>query len=171
MTPPSRGAPPIHSSTPHSPTPPKRRRRKMKSIEEVETLTSCLAAPPPCYGAALCNGVPATTVTKRPSSRDCPSEASSRTSSHSDDPSFCGITTACSRICHRLNPLKTRAERRALRRRCPKPTCAVVDFLQAPRGNKTKTFSISATQDMMNRRKSEPCPGTFGLNIPRSGPV
>ncbi|XP_061752824.1 SUN domain-containing ossification factor-like isoform X2 [Nerophis ophidion] len=145
-----------------SPANRKRRRRKMKSIEEVETLTSCLAAPPP-----LCNGVPA----KRPSSRDCPSEASSETSSHSDDPSFCGITTACSRICPGLNPPKTRAERRALRRRRPKPTCAVVDFLQAPRGNKTKAFSISATQDMMNRRKSEPSPGTFGLNIPRSGPV
>ncbi|XP_061903061.1 SUN domain-containing ossification factor-like [Entelurus aequoreus] len=154
-----------------SPANRKRRRRKMKSIEEVETLTSYLAAPPPCYGAALCNGVPATTVTKRPSSRDCPSEASSETSSHSDDPSFCGITTACSRICHGLNPPKTRAERRALRRRRPKPTCAVVDFLQAPRGNKTKAFSISATQDMMNRRKSEPSPGTFGLNIPRSGPI
>nr|XP_061786988.1 SUN domain-containing ossification factor-like [Nerophis lumbriciformis] len=154
-----------------SPANRKKRRHKMKSIEEVETLTSCLAVPPPCYGAALCNGVPATTVTKRPSSRDCPSEASSETSSHSDDPSFCGITTACSRICHGLNPPKTRAERRALRRRRPKPTCAVVDFLQAPRGNKTKTFSISATQDMMNRRKSEPSPGTFGLNIPRSGPI
>ncbi|XP_054623009.1 SUN domain-containing ossification factor-like isoform X2 [Dunckerocampus dactyliophorus] len=155
----------------------KRRRRKMKSIEEVETLTSCFAAPLSCNGAALCNGVPVTTnpaATARrllpPCFRDSPSEGSSETSSHSDDPSFCGITTACSRICEGLTTPKTRAEKRALRRRRPKPTCAVVDFLQVPHRERNKTFSISATQDIMNR-KSEQSSGTFGRNIPLSGPV
>nr|XP_057924640.1 SUN domain-containing ossification factor-like isoform X2 [Doryrhamphus excisus] len=155
----------------------KKRRRKMKSIEEVETLTSCLSAPLSCNGAALCNGVPVTTnpaaMTRRlfpPCFRHSPSEGSSETSSHSDDPSFCGITTACSRICEGLTPPKTRAEKRTLRRRRPKPTCAVVDFLQAPHSEKSKTFSISATQDIMNR-KSEQSSVTFGRNIPISGPV
>ncbi|KAG8013955.1 Dynamin-3, partial [Nibea albiflora] len=105
----------------------KRRRRKMKPLEKVETLKpSFHAAPELCNGGVVCNGVPVTTnptpLTKRllqPMFRDSPSEVSSEGSSHSDDPSFCGITTACRRICDGLPPPKTRAEKRALRRRRP----------------------------------------------------
>ncbi|XP_061550100.1 SUN domain-containing ossification factor-like isoform X1 [Phycodurus eques] len=151
----------------------KKRRHKVK----VETLTSFHAAPLACNGAAVWNGAPVTTkpasLTRTlllPNFRDSPSEGSSETSSHSDDPSFCGITTACSRICDDLSLPKTRAEKRALRCRRPKPTCAVVDFLQVPHTDKSNTLSISATQDIMNM-KSKPSSGTFGLKIPLSGPV
>lgn len=156
----------------------KKRRRKMKPIEKVETLTpSFHAAPELCNGDVVCNGVPVTTkpraLTKRllqPIFRDSPSEGSSEGSSHSDDPSFCGITTACTRICDGLPPPKTRSEKRALRRRRPKPSCAVVDLLQAPRRDKSESLSISTIQDIMNR-KTEQSSGTFGVNVTLSGPV
>ncbi|XP_044076841.1 SUN domain-containing ossification factor-like isoform X2 [Siniperca chuatsi] len=156
----------------------KRRRRKMKPMEKVETLKpSFHAAPELCNGAVVCNGVPVTTnptpLTKRllqPMFRDSPSEGSSEASSHSDDPTFCGITTACSRICDGLPPPKTRAEKRALRRRRPKPSCVVVDLLQAPRRDKSESLPISTIQDIMNR-KTEQSSGTFGVNVALSGPV
>ncbi|KAM7378945.1 hypothetical protein PAMP_004533 [Pampus punctatissimus] len=156
----------------------KKRRRKIKSVEKVETLKpSFHAAPEVCNGAVVCNGAPVTTkptaLTKQllqPIFRDSPSEGSSEGSSHSDDPSFCGITTACTRICDGLPPPKTRAEKRALRRRRPKPSCAVVDLLQAPRGNKSESLPISTIQDIMNSKK-EQSSGTFGVNVPLSGPV
>uniref|UniRef100_UPI0037E70BF1 SUN domain-containing ossification factor-like isoform X2 n=1 Tax=Semicossyphus pulcher TaxID=241346 RepID=UPI0037E70BF1 len=156
----------------------KRRRRRMKPIEKVETLKpSFHAAPELCNGAAVCNGLPVTTnptpLKKRllqPMFRDSPSEGSSEGSSHSDDPSFCGITTACSRICDGLPAPKTRAEKRALRRRRPKPSCAVVDFLQAPRRDRSDPSPISTIHDLMNR-KTEPSSGTFGVNVALSGPV
>ncbi|XP_053185362.1 SUN domain-containing ossification factor-like [Scomber japonicus] len=156
----------------------KKRRRKIKPIEKVETLTpSFHAAPELCNGAVVCNGVPVTTkptaLTKRllqPIFRDSPSEGSSEGSSHSDDPSFCGITTACTRICDGLPPPKTRSEKRALRRRRPKPSCAVVDLLQAPRRDKSESLPISTIQDIMNR-KTEQSSGTFGVNVTLSGPV
>ncbi|XP_077413868.1 SUN domain-containing ossification factor-like isoform X2 [Vanacampus margaritifer] len=155
----------------------KKRRRKMKPIEQVQTLTSFHAAPRACNGAAVWNSVPVTTkpaaLTRRlllPAFRDSPSEGSSEASSHSDDPSFCGVTSACSRICQGLSPSKTRAEKRALRRRRPRPTCAVVDFLRVPHRDKSNTLSISAAQDIMNL-KSKRTAATFGLNIPLSGPV
>ncbi|XP_059199844.1 SUN domain-containing ossification factor-like isoform X2 [Centropristis striata] len=156
----------------------KRRRRKMKPMEKVETLKpSFNSAPELCNGAIIMNGVPVTTnpmpFTKRflqPLFRDSPSEGSSEASSHSDDPSFCGITTACSRICEGLPQPKTRAEKRALRRRRPKPSCAVVDLHQAPRRDRSQPLPISTIQDLMNR-KSEQSSGTFGVNVALSGPV
>ncbi|XP_041805585.1 SUN domain-containing ossification factor-like isoform X2 [Chelmon rostratus] len=156
----------------------KRRRRKMKPLEKVETLKpSFHAAPELCNGGVVCNGAPVTTnptpITKRllqPLFRDSPSEGSSEGSSHSDDPSFCGITTACTRICDGHPPPKTRAEKRALRRRRPKSTCAVVDLLQAPRRDKSEPLPISTIHDIMNR-KTEQSSETFGVNVALSGPV
>ncbi|XP_071347815.1 SUN domain-containing ossification factor-like isoform X2 [Trachinotus anak] len=170
----------LHPEETHSlcPANRKRRRRKMKTIEKVETLKpSFHAAPELCNGAVVCNGVPITTnptpLTKRllqPTFRDSPSEGSSEGSSHSDDPSFCGITTACSRICDSLPPPKTRAEKRALRRQRPKHSCAVVDLLQAPKRDKSEPLPISTIEDIMNR-KTEKSSGTFRVNVALSGPV
>nr|XP_046265404.1 SUN domain-containing ossification factor-like isoform X3 [Scatophagus argus] len=156
----------------------KRRRRKMKPMEKVETLKpSFHTAPELCNGGVVCNGGPVTThptpLAKRllqPMFRDSPSEGSSEGSSHSDDPSFCGITTACTRICDGLPPAKTRVEKRASRRRRPKPSCTVVDLLQASRRDKSKPLPISTIHDMMNR-KTEPSSATFGVNVALSGPV
>ncbi|XP_047446333.1 SUN domain-containing ossification factor-like isoform X2 [Mugil cephalus] len=146
----------------------KRRRRKIKPMDNVETLKPSFHGPLElCNGAAVHNGVPVTTnpipYTKRflqPPFRDSPSEGSSEASSHSDDPSFCGITTACSRICDGLPPPKTRAEKRALRRRRPKPSCAVVDLLHAPRRDKDEPSPISTIEDIINR-KTEQRSGAF----------
>ncbi|XP_073347557.1 SUN domain-containing ossification factor-like isoform X2 [Pagrus major] len=170
----------LHADDTHSlcPANRKRRRRKMKPMEKVETLKpSFHAAPELCNGGVVCNGVPVITnpspFAKRllqPMFRDSPSEGSSEGSSHSDDPSFCGITTACSRICDGLPPPKTRAEKRASRRRRPKPSCAVVDLLQAPRRDKSEQLPISTIHDIMNRKK-EQSSGTFGVNVTLSGPV
>ncbi|XP_026230345.1 SUN domain-containing ossification factor-like isoform X2 [Anabas testudineus] len=162
----------------HCPANRKRRRRKIKPLEKVETLKpSFHTAPELCNGAVVCNNVPTTTnpppfikTLLQPTFRDSPSEGSSEASSHSDDPSFCGITTACSRICDGLPPPKTRSEKRAIRRRRPKPGCAVVDFLQAPRRDKGDLLPISTIQDIMTR-KTEQSSGTFGVNVALSGPV
>ncbi|KAF3699045.1 Dynamin-1 [Channa argus] len=155
----------------------KKRRRKMKSIEKVETLKPSFHAPELCNGAVVCNSVPVTTnptpLTKRllqPTFRDSPSEGSSEASSHSDDPSFCGITTACSRICEGLPPPKTQPEKRASRRRCPKPGCPAADLFQAPRKNDGKLLTISSIQDIMNR-KTEHSSGAFRVNVTLSGPA
>lgn len=156
----------------------KRRRRKLKSLEKVEAVKASLPGPSElCNGAALCNGLPITSdpppLTNRflqPMFRDSPSEGSSEGSSHSDDPSFCGITTSCPRICDGLPPPKTRAEKRALRRRRPKPSCPVVDFLQAPRRDNSDPSPIATIQDLMTRQK-EQSSGTFGVNLTLSGPV
>lgn len=171
----------LHSEETHSlcPANRKRRRRKMKPMEKVETLKPSFHAPPElCNGAVVCNGVPVNTnptpLAKRllqPMFRDSPSEGSSEGSSHSDDPTFCGITTACSRICEGVPPPKTRAEKRALRRRRPKPNCAVVDLLQAPRRDKSELLPISTTQAPIMNRKTEQSSGTFGINVALSGPV
>lgn len=151
----------------------KRRRRKMKLLEKVETLKPSLHSSPELTNG-VCNGAPVTTnpipLTKNllhPTFRDSPSEGSSEGSSHSDDPSFCGLTTACSRICDGLPPPKSRAEKRAWRRRRPKPSCAVVDFLHAPRRDKSEPLPISTIEDIL-RRKTEPSTKTF---VALSGPV
>lgn len=157
-----------------------RRRRKMKLIETdgVETLKPSLHTTSElCNGEVVCSNRPITTNPKpliktllQPTLfRDSPSEGSSEASSHSDDPSFCGITTACSRICDGLPPPKTRSEKRALRRRRPKPSCAVVDLLQAPRREK-ELLPLSTIQDIMNR-KTEQSSGTFRVNVALSGPA
>ncbi|XP_030608044.1 SUN domain-containing ossification factor isoform X3 [Archocentrus centrarchus] len=152
----------------------KRRRRKMKLIEKVETLKPSLHSAPELCNGDVCNGAPVTTnpipLTKsllQPTFRDSPSEGSSEGSSHSDDPSFCGITAACPRICDGLPPPKTRAEKRAWRRRRPKPSCAVVDFLHAPQRDKSEPLPISTIEDIMNR-KTEQSSKTF---VTLSGPV
>lgn len=151
----------------------KRRRRKMKPLEKVETLKPSLQSSPELTNG-VCNGAPVTTnpipLTKNllhPTFRDSPSEGSSEGSSHSDDPSFCGLTTACSRICDGLPPPKSRAEKRAWRRRRPKPSCTVVDFLHAPRRDKSEPLPISTIEDIL-RRKTEPSTKTF---VALSGPV
>uniref|UniRef100_A0AAQ5XEN4 SUN domain-containing ossification factor n=1 Tax=Amphiprion ocellaris TaxID=80972 RepID=A0AAQ5XEN4_AMPOC len=156
------------------PFPTQKRRRKMKPLDKVETLKpSFHAAPELCNGAVICNGVPVTTnpipITQRllqPTFRDSPSEGSSEGSSHSDDPSFCGIST-CSRICDGLPPPKGRAEKRALRRRRPKPSCAVVDMLHVPRRDESEPLPIATIHDIM-KRKTEQSSGTF---VALSGPV
>ncbi|MED6277176.1 hypothetical protein CHARACLAT_010688 [Characodon lateralis] len=152
----------------------KRRRRKLKPPDEVEMLKPCLQS-----AAELCNGAvgrhhgPVTTNTTPllkqllpPAFRDSPSEGSSEGSSHSDDPSFCGITAACSRVCDGLPPVKTRGEKRALRRQRLKPSCAVVDLLHAPRRDRNDPVPVTI-QDIMNR-KTEHNSGPF-VAIP--GPV
>ncbi|KAM4728219.1 SUN domain-containing ossification factor isoform 2-T2 [Anableps anableps] len=152
----------------------KRRRRKLKPPDQVETLKPCFqSAPELCNGAVGRNSGDVTTNTTplikqllQPAFRDSPSEGSSEGSSHSDEPSFCGITTACSRLCDGLPPVKTRAEKRALRRRRLKPTCAVVDLLHAPRRVSNDPMPV-AIQDIMNR-KTEHNSGPF-VAIP--GPV
>lgn len=144
----------------------------MKPSEKVETLKPSLyAAPELSNGDIVCNGATVTAnpyaLTKtllQPTFRDSPSEGSSEGSSHSDDPSFCGITTACTRICDGLPPPKTKAEKRALRRRRPKPGCVVVDLLQAPRRDKSESLPIFTVQDFMSRRTQQ-SPGMFGANI------
>uniref|UniRef100_A0A8C6LXR5 SUN domain containing ossification factor n=1 Tax=Nothobranchius furzeri TaxID=105023 RepID=A0A8C6LXR5_NOTFU len=95
----------------------------------------------------------------QPAFRDSPSEGSSEASSHSDDPSFCGITSACPRLCDGLPPPKSRAEKRALRRRRPKPSCTVVDLFPAPRRDKDRLLPITL-RDIINR-KTEQHSGTF----------
>lgn len=158
--------------------PPQRRRRKMNPNEKEETLKLPFqAAPERCDRVVFCNGVPVTTnptpLTQRllqPLFRDSPSEGSSEGSSHSDDPSFCGITTACTRICDGLPPPKTRAEKRAFRRGRPRPSCAGVDLLPVPRRDRSQPLHISTIQDIMIR-KSEQSSGMFGVNVALSGPV
>ncbi|XP_028283686.1 SUN domain-containing ossification factor isoform X2 [Parambassis ranga] len=152
----------------------RKKRRKIKPMEKVETLKPSFHASQLCNGAGMCNGMPVTTnptpLTKgllQPTFRDSPSEGSSEGSSHSDDPSFCGITTACSRICDGLPPPKTRAEKRALRRGRPKPGCTVVDLLHAPKRDKSEPLPISTIQDII-KRKTEQSSGTI---VALSGPV
>lgn len=155
-----------------------KRRRKIKPTEKVETLRpSFHVTPKLCNGGSPCNGVAVTSLpaplTKRllPAVfRDSPSEGSSEGSSHSDDPSFCGIATSCSRICDLLPPPKSRTEKRASRRRRPKPGCAVIDFLPAPKKEKSKLLQISTIEDIMKRSR-EQSSGTFGVNVALSGPV
>lgn len=158
--------------------PTQKRRRKVKPIEKVETLRASLHVSPELFnGGILCNGVPQTSnpppLTKKllpPAFRDSPSEGSSEGSSHSDDPSFCGIATTCSRICDGVRPPKSQTEKRASRRRRSKPGCAVIDFLQAPKKDKHKLLQISTIEDIMNRT-TERSSGTFGVNLALSGPV
>lgn len=152
----------------------KRRRRKLRPPDEVETLKPCFqSAPELCSGAAgrssgprATNSAPLLKQLLQPTFGDSPSEGSSEGSSHSDDPSFCGITAACPRICDGLPPGRTRAEKRALRRRRLKPSCAVVDLLHVPRRDSNDPLPVTL-QDYM-KRKTEHSSGPF-VAIP--GPV
>lgn len=152
----------------------KRRRRKVKSLDKVETLKPSLQASELQQNKApvVCNGVsvlaeppPLTQSLLEPPFRDSPSEGSSEASSHSDDPSFCGITAACNRMCDGLPP-KSRAERRALRRRRPRPS-AVVDYLKAPSRHKRNSLPIYTIHDIMERQEQS----SYGVNVHLSGPV
>ncbi|XP_021171288.2 SUN domain-containing ossification factor isoform X4 [Fundulus heteroclitus] len=165
----------LHAEEKHSlcPVNRKRRRRKLKPPDEVETLKPCFhSAPELCNGGVGRNDgpVPANTAPLikqllQPAFRDSPSEGSSEGSSHSDEAYFCGITTACSRMCDGLPPVKTRAEKRALRRRRLKPSCAVVDLLHAPRRDKNDPMPVTI-QDIMIR-KTQHSSGPF-VPIPGS---
>ncbi|XP_034038662.1 SUN domain-containing ossification factor-like isoform X2 [Thalassophryne amazonica] len=157
----------------------KRRRRKLKPTQPVETLKPFLgAASELSNGTVRCNG--ALPVIKNPTSlpqrllqpamRASPSDGSSEGSSQSDDPSFCGIAAACTRICDGLPPPESRAEKRAMRRRRSKPSCVVVDFVDAPHRDKSKSLLSTTMQDMLNR-KTEQSSGTFGLKVTLSGPL
>lgn len=146
----------------------------MKSLDKIETLTASLQAAETQQNKApvFCNGVSVlaepTSLTHRllePPFRDSLSEGSSEGSSHSDDPSFCGITAACNRICDGLPP-KTRSERRALRRRRPRPS-AVVDYLKAPSRHKRNSLPIYTIHDILERKDQS----SFDVNVPLSGPV
>ncbi|KAF7654303.1 hypothetical protein LDENG_00071440 [Lucifuga dentata] len=154
-----------------SPANRKKRRRKVKAGEKVETLKPSFQGAPALSNGVVSNGAPVAanpnTFTKRFLQPD--SEGSSEGSSHSDDPFFCGITAACTRICEGLPPPKTKAEKRALKRRHPKPSCVVVDLPQASQRDKTKS-SISTVQELMSR-KMEQSSGTFGVNVSLSGHV
>lgn len=154
----------------------------MKSLDKVETVkaASFLAAAELRNGGAKCNGIPAAVqhpalLTHRlmaPVFRDSPSEGSSEGSSHSDELSFCGITTACTRMCDGLPPPKTRGEKRASRRRRPKPSgFSAAELLQPPphRDGSEAAPPISVIQDLMKAR-TEPSSGTLwpkaGLSAP-----
>ncbi|KAK7945035.1 hypothetical protein WMY93_000763 [Mugilogobius chulae] len=159
----------------HSPASKKRRRRKVKSLEKVETLKPSLQTTEPIQNKAtdkICNGGslltepnPLSQRLLEPSFRDSPSEGSSEGSSHSDDPSFCGITVACNRICDGLPP-KTRAERRALRQKRPRSN-AVVDYLKAPSRYKRNSLPIYTIQDIIDQQEQSSC----RLKVNLSGPV
>ncbi|XP_015228505.1 PREDICTED: SUN domain-containing ossification factor-like [Cyprinodon variegatus] len=150
----------------------KRRRRRLKPPDQVETLKPCFhSAPELCNGALRTNNGPVPSNTAplvkqllQPTFRDSPSEGSSEGSSHSDDPFFCGITAACSRMCDGLPPVKTRAEKRAVRRRRLKPSCAVVDLLHVPRRDKSDPVTL---QDIMSRKTEH----NSGPLVPIPGPV
>ncbi|XP_007555030.1 SUN domain-containing ossification factor isoform X2 [Poecilia formosa] len=153
----------------------KRRRRKLKPPDRVETLKPCFqSAPELCNGAVgrsrgdvTAHAAPLIKHLLQPVFRDSPSEGSSEGSSQSDDPSFCGLTSACSRICDGLPPVKTRAEKRALRRRRLKPACAVVDLLHAPRRDNNEPAPVTL-QDIITNKKTEHNSGPL-VAIP--GPV
>ena len=142
-----------------------KKRGKVKPSEKAETLkpSTAVISPPVANGAPICNGAPRGANLSRPLLLDSPSEGSSEGSSHSDEPSFCGIAT-CTRLCDDLPPPKSRAERRAERRafkhRRSRPGCVVVDLLQAPRMDTRDT--TPTLQDLMRGNK-ELRSGTFGV--------
>lgn len=158
--------------------PTQKRRRKVKPVEKVETLRASLHLSPKLFnGGILCNGAPQASdpapLTSRllpPLFRDSPSEGSSEGSSHSDDPSFCGIAATCGRLCEGARPPKSQTEKRASRRRRSKPGCAVIDFLQAPKKDKRELLQISTIEGIMSRT-AERSSGPFGVNVALSGPV
>ncbi|XP_063075343.1 SUN domain-containing ossification factor-like [Engraulis encrasicolus] len=121
----------------------KKKRCKMKQAQKkVETLQATVLpsiALPLANGGTLCGSAsPGPGSRLQPPvphlHRDSLSEGSSEASSHSDEPSFCGVAT-CRRLCDNLPPPgPTRAERRAYKRRRSKQNSGgVVDLLQAPR--------------------------------------
>ncbi|XP_062337175.1 SUN domain-containing ossification factor-like [Osmerus eperlanus] len=139
----------------------KKKRGKVKPSEKAETPkpSTVVVSPPVANGALICNGAPRGADLSRPLLMDSPSEGSSEGSSHSDEPSFCGIAT-CTRLCDDLPPPKNRAERRAFKHRRSEPSCVVVDLLQAPRKDTRDT--TPTLQDLMRGNK-ELRSGTFGV--------
>uniref|UniRef100_A0A3P9KND5 SUN domain-containing ossification factor n=1 Tax=Oryzias latipes TaxID=8090 RepID=A0A3P9KND5_ORYLA len=148
------------------PTNRKRRRRKLKLLDKGEVLKASIKAAPELCNGAACKGAPISTnptaLTKRlllPTFRDSPSEGSSEGSSQSDEPSFCGITAACPRVCDSLPPPKTRAEKRALGRRPPKPRCANLGLPRDSQRDRSEVLPVTI-QDLL-RRKPERRSGTL----------
>lgn len=155
-----------------------RRRRKVKSLDKVETVkASFLSVAELCNGGAKCNGAPAVQhpalLTHRllpPAFRDSPSEGSSEGSSNSDELSFCGITTACTRMCDGVPPAKTRAEKRASRRRRPRPSGYMEAELLQPHRDSEAPPPISTILDLI-KASAEPSPRTPGTNAGISAPL
>lgn len=136
--------PPVSLLFPHVAA--QQRRRQMKAVDKVESVRpSCRAAGCPVGPAARSRPVQLL-------QSDSPSEGSSEGSSQSDEPSFCGIPSACSAVCNNLSPPSTRAERRALRRRRPKASCAVGELLLT--SDKHQHWPITV-QDFMNRKNNK----------------
>ncbi|XP_072543327.1 SUN domain-containing ossification factor-like isoform X2 [Salminus brasiliensis] len=116
-----------------------KKRCKMKSSSKPETLTpavltvSSIPNGRPQYNSLPLQGL-MSSGGPGPSPftfRDPPSEGSSEASSHSDEPSFCGIST-CRSLCEGLPPPKSRSEKRAFKRRRSRPNCTVVQQLLQP---------------------------------------
>lgn len=180
-------------------SPLQKKRCKIKQAQKkVETLSATV---PPCTTLPLANGCPpcggsgSLQPLLPPRLRDALSEGSSEgSSSHSDEPSFCGVAASCRRLCDSLPPQgRTRAERRAYKRRRSKPsscgrggggaTDGVVELLQVPRRRSDPVLSggvivsrgggggmgsMSSLQDLM-KVKQEMSAGTLGA-MAISGP-
>lgn len=138
----------------------------MKLLDKGEVLKASIKAAPELCNGAACKGAPVSTnptaLTKRlllPTFRDSPSEGSSEGSSQSDEPSFCGIAAACPRVCDGLPPSKTRAEKRALGRRPPKPRCANLGLPRDSQRDRIEVLPVTI-QDLL-RRKPERRSGTL----------
>ncbi|KAL2097723.1 hypothetical protein ACEWY4_006930 [Coilia grayii] len=158
----------------------KKKRCKMKQAQKkVETLHATVLpsiALPLANGGTQCGSSgPGSRLQPPVPHRDSLSEGSSEGSSHSDEPSFCGVAT-CRRLCDNLPPQgQTRAERRAYKRRRSKQNCGgVVELLQAPRRRSDPVLSggagggVPSLQDLMKGKKdmSTGTPGSVAISGP-----
>ncbi|XP_041952588.1 SUN domain-containing ossification factor-like isoform X3 [Alosa sapidissima] len=149
------------------------KKQKKRCKKKVETLSAVVV---PSAALPLANGGPQGGLQPPVALRDGQSEGSSEGSSHSDEPSFCGVAASCRRLCDSLPPQgRTRAERRAYKRRRSKPTgsSGVVELLQAPRRRSDPVLSggtgMTSLQDLMKGKK-EMSAGTLGA-MAISGPT
>ncbi|XP_041698705.2 SUN domain-containing ossification factor isoform X1 [Coregonus clupeaformis] len=135
----------------------KKNRSKMKTVEPLKCTAFC--APLLANGRAprgTMDPTPCTGHLSHPAFRDPPFEGSSEGSSQSDEPSFCGLAaTSCTRLCDGLPPPRSRAAKRAFKRRSSKPGCGVVDLLQTPRRDGSEaTPTILTLQDHIGGGRS-----------------
>uniref|UniRef100_A0AAY4AWR5 SUN domain-containing protein n=2 Tax=Denticeps clupeoides TaxID=299321 RepID=A0AAY4AWR5_9TELE len=137
----------------------KKKRCKMKKAETLHA--SSLAAAPPLQPQS-------TTATEdvpkpAPPTTDQPSEGSSEGSSHSDDPSFCGIAT-CSRLCEGVAAPRGGVESRGFRRRRSRapPACVVVEMLRSPQRSASTPGHIPTLQHLTGRGRDVGT-GTLGV--------
>ncbi|CAB1326459.1 unnamed protein product [Coregonus sp. 'balchen'] len=143
----------------------KKNRSKMKTVEPLKCTAFC--APLLANGRAprgTMDPTPCTGHLSHPAFRDPPFEGSSEGSSQSDEPSFCGLAaTSCTRLCDGLPPPRSRAAKRAFKRRSSKPGCGVVDLLQTPRRDGSEaTPTILTLQDHIGGGK-ELAAGRLGV--------